>query len=249
MLTLCGVAAGYHGVDVLRDVDLVVPDGASVAVLGANGAGKTSLLKVAAGVGPTLRAGAIHLDGCRIDGTPAHTRARLGLCLVPEGRGIFRKLSVRENLELFVTGGGRRRIAAAPPGDVDAALARFVDAFPTLAGFLDRRAGTLSGGQQQMLALGRALVTNAAVVLADELSVGVAPVVVDEIFAAMRRMRAEGRSLLIVEQYVDRVLAVVDYVYILHKGRVVFVGEPEQCRGSAVFDRYLGTHASERIPS
>jgi len=237
MLTLTGVVAGYQGVDVLRGVDLVVPDAASVALLGANGAGKTTLLKVAAGVGPTLRAGTVELDGRRIDGTPAHARARLGLCLVPEGRGIFRRLSVRENLELFAT------------GPVDEAVGSFVDAFPMLAEFLGHRAGTLSGGQQQMLALGRALVTNPAVVLADELSVGLAPIVVDEIFAAMRRMRAQGRSLLIVEQYVDRVLDVVDYVYILHKGRVVFVGEPEQCRGSAVFDRYLGTHTSERIPS
>jgi branched-chain amino acid transport system ATP-binding protein len=249
MLTLRGVAAGYHGVDVLRDVDLVVPDGASVALLGANGAGKTTLLKVAAGVGATLRAGTVELDGRRIEGTPVHTRARLGLCLVPEGRGIFRKLSVRENLELFVTGGTARRNAPPAHRDVDAATARFVDAFPKLAEFLDHRAGTLSGGQQQMLALGRALVTDPAVVLADELSVGLAPIVVEEIFAAMHRMRAQGRSLLIVEQYVDRVLDVVDYVYILHKGRIVFVGEPKQCRGSAVFDRYLGTHTTERILS
>jgi len=249
MLTLTGVAAGYHGVDVLRDVDLVVPDGASVALLGANGAGKTTLLKVAAGVGPTLRAGSVALGGCRIDGLPAHTRARLGLCLVPEGRGIFRKLSVRENLELFVTGATGPRLAAGPAHDVEGAVARFTDAFPMLGPFLDHRAGALSGGQQQMLAVGRALITDASVVLADELSVGLAPVVVDEIFAVMRRMQAEGRSLLIVEQYIDRVLDAVDYVYILHKGRIAFVGEPEQCRGSAVFDRYLGTHPSERTAS
>jgi branched-chain amino acid transport system ATP-binding protein len=236
MLTLTGVAAGYQGVDVLRDVDLVVPDGSCVALLGANGAGKTTLLKVAAGVGPTLRAGTVTLNGCRLEATPAHTRARLGLCLVPEGRGIWRQLSVRENLELFAAGGA------------GSAVDRFVEAFPKLGPFLDHRAGALSGGQQQMLALGRALVTDAGVVMADELSVGLAPVVVDEIFGVMRRMQGEGRSLLIVEQYVDRVLDVADYVYILHKGRVVFVGEPEQCRGSAVFDRYLGTH-TERILS
>ena len=238
MLTLTGVVAGYRGVNVLRDVDLVVPTGSAVALLGANGAGKTSLLKVVAGVGPTFRGGTITLDGHRFDGAPAHTRARLGLCLVPEGRGIFRRLSVRENLELFA---GRRQVVRA----VD----RFVDAFPMLGPFLDHRAGALSGGQQQMVALGRALVTDAALVLADELSVGLAPVVVDEIFSVIRRVRAQGRSLLIVEQYVDRILDVVDYVYILHKGRIVFVGEPEQCRGSDVFDRYLGTHATERISS
>jgi branched-chain amino acid transport system ATP-binding protein len=240
MLTLRQVVAGYHGVNVVRDVDLVVPAGSSVALLGANGAGKTTLLKAVAGVGPQLRGGSITLDGWRIDGTPAHVRARLGVCLVPEGRGIFRRLSVRENLELFVVG-GRRSV----PDAVD----RFLDAFPMLASFLDHRAGALSGGQQQMLALGRAMVTDAALVLADELSVGLAPVVVDDIFDVIGRMQSQGRSLLIVEQYVDRVLDVVDYVYILHKGRVVFVGEPEQCRGSAVFDRYLGTHLNERISS
>src|SRR5262249_50675143 len=162
----------------LRDVDLVVPDAASVALLGANGAGKTTLLKTAAGVGPTLRAGTVVLDGRRLDGTPAHTRARRGLCLVPEGRGIFRKLSVRQNLELSAPAGTGRRNAAAAAG-VDSAVARFVDVFPMLGPFLGHRAGALSGGQQQMLALGRALVTDAAVVLADELSVGLAPVVVD----------------------------------------------------------------------
>jgi branched-chain amino acid transport system ATP-binding protein len=247
MLTLHRVVAGYHGVNVVRDVDLVVPAGSSVALLGANGAGKTTLLKTVAGVGPQLRAGSITLDGRRIDGTPPHVRARLGVCLVPEGRGIFRRLTVRENLELFVAGGGRRHGAEAARRTVPDAVDRLLDAFPMLASFLDHRAGALSGGQQQMLALGRALVTDAAVVLADELSVGLAPVVVDEIFGVIGRMQAQGRSLLIVEQYVDRVLDVVDYVYILHKGRVVFVGEPEQCRGSAVFDRYLGTHMNERI--
>jgi branched-chain amino acid transport system ATP-binding protein len=100
-----------------------------------------------------------------------------------------------------------------------------------------------------MLALGRALVSDAKVILADELSVGLAPLVVEEIFAVLRSMQADGRSLLIVEQYVDRVLDAVDYVYILHKGRVVFVGEPDQCRGSAVFERYLGRHQHERTAS
>jgi branched-chain amino acid transport system ATP-binding protein len=209
-----------------------------VALLGANGAGKTTLLKVAAGVGPTLRAGRVEFDGRPVERLSAHARARLGLCLIPEGRGIFRRLTVRENVALFA--GGR-----APAPAIDAVLG----VFPTLAPALDARAGTLSGGQQQMLALGRALVSNAKVILADELSVGLAPLVVEEIFAVLRSMQADGRSLLIVEQYVDRVLDAVDYVYILHKGRVVFVGEPDQCRGSAVFERYLGRHQHERTAS
>ena len=108
---------------------------------------------------------------------------------------------------------------------------------------LGQRAGSMSGGQQQMLAVTRALIIDAKVILADELSVGLAPVVVDEIFEAVAVLRAEGRSLVIVEQYVDRVLDVADYVYVLHKGRVALVGEPEQCRRDAVFDQYIGAEA------
>jgi len=112
--------------------------------------------------------------------------------------------------------------------------------FPVLGQRLTQTAGTMSGGQQQMLAVARALVTEPQLLMIDELSVGLAPVVIDEIFAAVELLRAEGKSLLVVEQYVQRALAIADYVYILHKGRVVFVGEPAQCRGGTVFERYLG---------
>ena len=236
MLEFRGVAAGYGTVPVLRGVDLRVPSGATVALLGANGAGKTTLLRTAAGViRPT--GGQVVFDGRRVEHEAYHLRARRGLCLLPEGRGIFRDLTVRDNLIMFGAGLKTSEVVKIA-----------VDAFPILEQKLNVPAGSLSGGQQQMVSVVRALLPGTSVVLADELSVGLAPIVVDEIFAAMRRMRAQGRSLLIVEQYVDRVLDVVDYVYILHKGRVVFVGEPEQCRGSTVFDRYLGTH-TERIPS
>jgi len=239
MLRLVGVGAGYKGGDVLRGVDLDVPAGSSVALLGANGAGKTTLLRVAAGIPPGLRRGHIEWDGRRIDDTSAHDRARLGLCLVPEGRGIFRKLTVRENVAVFDR---HHRNGAA-------ALNTVLATFPRLEPFVDARAGQLSGGQQQMLALGRALVSDARLILADELSVGLAPIVVDEIFAALGALRAEGRSLLIVEQYVDRILDVVDSVSILHKGSIVFAGRPDQCRSSAVFDRYLGRHAAVPHPN
>jgi branched-chain amino acid transport system ATP-binding protein len=229
MLRLDGVRAGYGRTEVLHGVDIVVPPGSAVALLGANGAGKSTLLRVASGLLPT-REGTITLDEDQVEDSPAHERARRGLCLIPEGRAIFRQLTVRQNLAMHV--GGKA---------VDQAIDRAVAVFALLGERLDQIAGTLSGGQQQMLAVARALVTDPRVVLADELSVGLAPVVVDEIFEAVEALRREGRSLLLVEQYVDRALAVADYVYILHKGSVVFVGEPAQARSADIFSQYLGT--------
>ncbi|HET9772700.1 MAG TPA: ABC transporter ATP-binding protein [Acidimicrobiia bacterium] len=227
MLRLSGIHAGYGRVGVLRGVDLVVPAGSVVALLGANGAGKTTLLKVAAGLlAPTQ--GTVALGGTTIERLTPSRRVGRGLCLIPEGRGIFRRLTVRQNIAMFV--GGR---------DVETAVERAAEMFPKLGSRLTQTAGTMSGGEQQMLAVVRALVTDPAVVLADELSIGLAPVVCDEIFNAVAALRAEGRSLLVVEQYVDRVLGLSDYVYVLHKGEVAFVGVPAQC-GPDLFERYLG---------
>ena len=229
MLTLSAVHAGYGRVEVLRGVDLTVPAGSVVALLGANGAGKTTLLRVAAGLlAPT--AGEVLLDGRPVTAARTHRRVRQGLCLIPEGRGIFPPLTVRENVAMFA--GGRH---------VPAAIQTAAAAFPILAERLPHRAGTLSGGQQQMLAVSRAFLGNYGLIMADELSVGLAPVVVGEIFASIDMLRSQGRALLIVEQYVDRVLDIADYVYILHKGQIAFVGEPGQCRHSNVFERYLGS--------
>ena len=231
MLELKNVHAGYGTVPVLRGVDLRVPTGSTVALLGAHGAGKTTLLRTAAGlIRPT--GGEIVLDGRAVDHEPYHRRARRGLCLLPEGRGIFRDLSVRDNLTMFAAG--------LKTSDV---VNIAVEAFPALEHRMNDLAGQLSGGQQQMLSVTRALLPGTTLVLADELSVGLAPVIVDEIFDVVLRLKASGRSLLIVEQYVDRVLAVADYVYILHKGRVVFVGEPEQCLKTEIFDQYVGASA------
>ena len=229
MLRLQQVRAGYGRTEVLHGVDIVVPPGSAVALLGANGAGKSTLLRVAGGLLPAM-SGSITLGGDEVRDAPAHARTRRGLCLIPEGRAIFRQLTVRQNLAMHV--GGRA---------VDRAIDRTVASFPMLGERLEQVAGTLSGGQQQMLAVARALVTEPDVVLADELSVGLAPVVVDEIFEAVEVLRREGRSLLLVEQYVDRALAVADYVYILHKGSIVFVGEPAQARSADIFSQYLGT--------
>ncbi len=227
-LDITDLRGGYGRTEVLHGVNLRVPAGKAVALLGSNGAGKTTLLRTIAGLNPT-RSGTIRLNGDNIEHRPAHARTRAGICLIPEGRGIFRRLTVQENLAMH---GGRK-----PLGEV---IDRAASLFPVLKERLGQQAGTLSGGQQQMLALARALVKDPTVVLADELSVGLAPVVVDEILEAVAVLEREGKSLLIVEQYVERAVAMADYVYILNKGTVVFVGEPGQCASGAVFERYLG---------
>jgi branched-chain amino acid transport system ATP-binding protein len=230
-LDVTGVRSGYGRTEVLHGVDLRVPAGRAVALLGSNGAGKTTLLRAIAGLNP-IQAGRIRLAGEPIEHRPAHARARAGVCLIPEGRGIFRRLTVAENLAMH---GGRKSVAEV--------LDRTTSLFPILRDRLNQQAGTLSGGQQQMLALARALVKDPQVVMADELSVGLAPVLVDEILEAVGVLQSEGVSLLIVEQYVERAVAMADYVYILNKGAVVFVGEPGQCASGVVFDRYLGATA------
>jgi branched-chain amino acid transport system ATP-binding protein len=227
LLEVRGLRAGYGRTEVLRGVDLSVPAGATVVLLGANGAGKTTLLRTVAGLVPPS-AGEISFDGRTVTSLPVHDRAGRGICLIPEGRGIFRRLTVRENL-----------VVQAEAGRAAAAVERSAALFPVLRERLDQVAGTLSGGQQQMLALARAFVTDAPLILADELSMGLAPVVVDQIFDALALLRGEGRSLLLVEQYVERAVAVADYVYILAKGAVVFAGEPAECSSGAVFARYL----------
>jgi branched-chain amino acid transport system ATP-binding protein len=227
---LCGVTAGYGDTTVLRDVSLWVPSGSVVALLGANGAGKTTLLRAASGLLPSL--GRIRLDGRELGGAAAQEFARAGVCHVPEGRGIFPSLSVRDNILLHA---GKR-----PSAD---ALERAVTAFPILGERLDQRAGTLSGGQQQMLALTRAYVTSPRVVLVDEVSLGLAPVTVDLIYEQLGRIAAGGSALLLVEQYVTRALQLADYVFVLQRGRVRFAGEPSELDSQEVLGGYLGVTA------
>lgn len=228
MLALSHVDAGYGETTVLRDVSLVVPVGSVVSLLGPNGAGKTTVLRVASGVLHPA-SGRLLLDGDDVTGVAPHQLVARGVCHIPEGRGIFRSLTVRENL--------LTQAPSTPPAD---ALARAVEAFPILGERLSQTAGTLSGGQQQMLALARAYTTDARVVLLDEVSMGLAPLVVDEIFSFVERLAAAGRSLLLVEQYVTRALAISDFVYLLNKGRMTFAGEPGELDEEAVFQGYVG---------
>jgi branched-chain amino acid transport system ATP-binding protein len=228
MLDLQGVSAGYGGQTVLRDVDLVVPDKSVVALLGPNGAGKTTTLKVAAGLlRPT--AGRVVVDGADATDWSAFQRASGGVCYIPEGRGIFRELSVRDNLKL-----------QAPPGMNGEAVDRATEAFPVLGQRLDQRAGTLSGGEQQMLALAHAWLSSPKLVLVDEVSLGLAPKLVDQIFEYLHQITTQGVALLLVEQYVSRALDMADYVYILKKGRIQLVAEPAQLNDEDILASYLG---------
>jgi branched-chain amino acid transport system ATP-binding protein len=228
VLDIVGVSAGFGRSVVLRDVDLVVPSGGVVALLGPNGAGKTTLLRVASGL---LRpsAGSVRLGDRDVTGWKPYKRRRAGLCLVPEGRGVFPNLSVRDNLYVQVRRAERR-----------AAVDRALATFPDLARLVGRLAGSLSGGQQQMLALARCYLRSSDIVLVDEASMGLAPLVVDEVYSALDAMRRAGRALLLVEQYVDRALALADVVYVLSHGTAVRLGAPSEIDRTDLMHRYLG---------
>ena len=235
-LELESVTAAYGDTVALRDVSLTVPSGGVVALLGPNGAGKTTLLSVASGLlGP--RSGRVLIDREDVAGKAPDRLAAAGLCHIQEGRSVFPGLSVADNLRMF-----------SPSGEVAAdAIERAVTAFPRLGERLGQIAGTMSGGEQQMLALARAYVTRAPLVMLDEVSMGLAPIIVDEIFVFLRRLADEGHSLLVVEQYVGKALALADLVYLLVRGRIVFAGEPGELAGTDIMAHYLGAEAAEVI--
>jgi branched-chain amino acid transport system ATP-binding protein len=223
-LELRGVTAGYGEIVTVRDVSLTVRPGAVTALLGANGAGKTTLLNVVSGLVP-VRDGSVALDGRDITRFAPHSRVRAGLRHIPEKRGIFPSLTVRDNLRLH----GRR-------GSEKAAITRAVESFPILGDRLGQVAGTLSGGQQQMLAIARAYDPAARVILVDEASLGLAPVVVDEIFEFLARVQV---GLLLVEQYVTRALALAEQAYILSAGSMTWSGAAKDLDKEQVFEHYL----------
>lgn len=228
MFLLDDVRAGYGDTQVLRGVTLAVPDGSVVALLGPNGAGKTTLLRLASGLlRPTE--GRVLLDGEDVSLEAPHALMRRGVCHVPEGRGVFPSLTVRDNLLLQSAPGGERE-----------AVERAVSAFPRLGERINQVAGTMSGGEQQMLALARTYVQSPRLVLLDEVSLGLAPKVVDEIFEFLGVLRAEGAALLLVEQYVNRALALADYVYLLNRGEVAFAGEPAEIDEKSLHEQYVG---------
>ena len=230
LLDVRGLRAGYGRGEVLHGVDLALEPGRLVAVLGPNGAGKSTLLGAIAGH-VRVRAGAVALDGVDLAGCAPEVIARCGLYLLPEGRAAFPTLTVTENLRLA---SGAPEATLAPR--IDAAF----DLFPRLAERRPQVAGTMSGGEQRMLALARAFVAEPRVLLLDEPSLGLAPRIVDEVFAAITAFRAEGMSVVLVEQYVHRALAVADDTVVLASGRVAWAGPAGELDERALAERYLG---------
>lgn len=238
LLELRGVTVNYGQIAAVRNLSLAVGPGELVALLGANGAGKTTTLRAISGL-HRPRSGEIWFDGRRIDRLGAEQIARLGIAHLPEGRGMFPRLSVAENLRMAAYGAG---VAA---NEYDKRLDSSLQLFPVLRERMSQLAGTLSGGQQQMLAVARALLTRPRLLMIDELSFGLAPVVVKQLFALLPAILAGGTSILLVEQFVGQALAVASEAYVLEKGELTFAGSAAALaqREGFVESSYLGSGA------
>jgi branched-chain amino acid transport system ATP-binding protein len=238
MLTVRDLSAFYGGIAAVRGASLTVAAGKCVALIGSNGAGKTTLLNAICGA---LRpaAGNILFGETNITGEPAYRVARRGILLVPEGRQILGPLTVRENLELGRLALGSRRRGRR------ASLDAVFDLFPRLAERVEQVAGSLSGGEQQMLAIGRARMGEPELLLLDEPSLGLAPIVVAAVFEALKRLNSSGLTILLVEQNARRALEVADYAYVMERGRIVDEGESARLRTDpSIQSHYLGVASS-----
>ncbi len=241
MLEIKNLIASYGKVQVLHDISLTVPEGKVVALIGSNGAGKTTTLRAISGM-ITPESGSITLDGQSIAGLPSYEITRHGLAHSPEGRRVFPTQSVRDNLLL---GAYPRLTGMREQGDVEADIEHMYDLFPRLRERKDQLAGTLSGGEQQMLAMGRALMLKPRVLLLDEPSMGLAPRLVQEVFSIIARLKAENITMLLVEQFAAAALDVADYGYVLENGRMSVSGEAAMLKtDKAVRDAYLGGASS-----
>lgn len=234
LLDVQGLTVSYGAVTAVRGVDLRVGVGETVAVLGANGAGKTSLLRAVSGLEP-IGAGSVSFDGEDITGDRPERIARRGIAHVPDNRGIFPSLSVSENLRMGLYGAGRE-------GSDDGEQARedVLDLFPILRDRSGQTAGNLSGGQQQMLTIGRALLQDPRLLMLDEMSMGLAPSIVEDLFVVVRQLKERGIAVLLVEQFVGQAMGVADRVVVLEQGSVVAEGTPAELAGDDLAAAYLG---------
>jgi branched-chain amino acid transport system ATP-binding protein len=233
LLDVVGLRAGYGDVPVLLGIDLSIAVGSITALIGANGAGKTTLLRTISGIIPT-EAGTIHYDGRDIVGTPPQDIVRAGLVQVPEGRRLFPDMTVLENLLVGSSSPAARRKR-------DENLVMALELFPRVRDRRAQLAGTLSGGEQQMVAIARALMAAPRLLLLDETSLGLAPIVVDEIFAAVRRLAAQGLTILVVEQNTALALEVADHGYVLEQGHFAIQGPASSLAADPrVKQAYLG---------
>jgi len=232
VLNIVDVHAGYGSVIVLNGITMRVEPGEVRAVFGANGVGKTTLLSVASGL-VTTKSGAVYINGDEVTDWDTVARVKAGLCLIPENRrGVFRGLTVRENL-----------VMQRPRWVKGERLESSLEMFPALMGKAQRVVGSLSGGEQQMVALLRAYVSGAKILLLDELSMGLAPKVVDQVFESVRQIAAQNVAVLIVEQFVGKVLAFCDYAYVLSKGKAVMEGKAEDLTRERIAAGYFGSGA------
>ena len=236
MLEIKGLRSGYGKIEVLHDVDLSITQGQIVTLIGANGAGKTTLLKTISGlIRPT--AGNIEFNGQSIARRPPHKIVGMGLSQVPEGRAILKRMSVLDNLRM----GAFIRSDAEIGRDIDAVFGRF----PALSERRNQMAATLSGGEQQMLSIGRALVARPSLLLLDEPSLGLAPKFITRIFQTLRELRSENKTILLVEQNARQALQVADRGYVMERGRIVLQGSGQELLSMPEVQRtYLGQHAA-----
>jgi branched-chain amino acid transport system ATP-binding protein len=236
MLAIRGLRSGYGKIEVLHDVSLDISQGQIITLIGANGAGKTTLLKTISGLlRPT--AGSIEFEGANIARRLPHKIVKQGISHVPEGRAILKRMTVIDNLRM----GAYVRNDSDVERDIESVLARF----PVLSERRSQMAGTLSGGEQQMLAIGRALVARPRLLLLDEPSLGLAPKIVTRIFHTLRELKGEGKTILLIEQNARQALQVADYAYVIERGRIVVMGSGQELMNMPEVQRtYLGQSAA-----
>lgn len=244
ILTVENLKVSYGAITAVTGVDLAIGQGEFVGVIGSNGAGKTSTMRAIAGVVRPV-AGAIKLEGDDVTGLPSHEMVARGVAMVPEGRMIFGDQTVRENLML----GAYARIKKKAP-DIDRDLEETLDLFPRLRERLKQRAGSLSGGEQQMLAIARGLLSRPRLLVVDELSLGLAPKILDILFPILADLNKKGLSILLVEQMASYALTVTQRTYVMENGKVLFSGpSTDLANDERVLDAYLGRRKSEPVPA